>query len=375
MEPIRTCVLGTGLAGLTFHVPFILALPELFSLNAILERNPKTDGGKLQERFGVTATIYTTLDDVLNDKDIELIVIATPNETHYEFAKKSLEAGKHVLVDKPVTSTVDQAKELGELAKSKNLILYAFQNRRWDSDFLALRKLLTLAPSSPQYLGNVWEFESRFDRYRTGLKGTWKDESLPAAGQIYDLGTHLIDQALILFGRPESLTAFKSNIRGIGHPAVDDSFSIFLHYPASPNRPHPLTVILRAAILSVHSRSVRYVVRGTKGTFHKYGVDVQEDQLRAITDPTSIHESGFGREPRDIHGTIDNLQEGGQIVNNRWPPHENGSYIKLYENLAASIREGAELAVKWEEATSVIQLVELAHQSAKEGKTLPVNPL
>ena len=95
MEPIRTCVLGTGLAGLTFHVPFILALPELFSLNAVLERNPKTEGGKLQERFGVSATVYTTLDDVLNAKDIELVVIATPNETHYEFSKRSLEAGKH----------------------------------------------------------------------------------------------------------------------------------------------------------------------------------------------------------------------------------------------------------------------------------------
>jgi len=186
MEPIRTCVLGTGLAGLTFHVPFILALPELFSLNATLERSPKAEGGRLQERFGVTTTVYTTLDEVLSDKDIELIVIATPNETHYEFAKKSLDAGKHgkridlglilpfahfslpnlrpVLVDKPVTATVDQAKELGELARSKNLILYAFQNRRWDSDFLALRKLLSLAPSSPQYLGHVWEFESRYIR-------------------------------------------------------------------------------------------------------------------------------------------------------------------------------------------------------------------
>jgi predicted dehydrogenase len=262
MEPIRTCVLGTGLAGLTFHVPFILALPELFSLHATLERNPKTEGGRLQERFGVAATIYTALDDVLNDKELELIVIATPNETHYEFAKRSLEAGKHgkrrsstlyphfplsnlhpVLVDKPVTATVDQAKELGELAKSKNLVLYAFQNRRWDSDFLALRKLLSLAPSSPQYLGNVWEFESRyisvsqqrystadisfdllrFDRYRTALKGTWKDKPLPGAGQTYDLGTHLNDQALVLFGCPESLTAFKQNTRGIGHPDVEDS--------------------------------------------------------------------------------------------------------------------------------------------------------
>ena len=166
------------------------------------------------------------------------------------------------------------------------------------------------------------------------MKGTWKDKPSPAAGLIYDLGSHLIDQSLVLFGRPESLTAFKQNIRGIGHPGVDDSvngntvlmnrktdprlqFSIFLHYPANPDRPHQLTVILRAAILSVHSRPVRYVVRGTKGTFHKYGIDVQEDQLRAMTDPMSIHASVFGREPRDIDGAVENLQEGGQIANNR----------------------------------------------------------
>lgn len=152
-------------------------------------------------------------------------------------------------------------------------------------------------------------------------------------------------------------------------------------------------MVLRAAILSVHTRPVRYVVRGTKGTFHKYGVDVQEGQLRVITDPTSIHASVFGREPWDIDGTIENLQEGGQIVNNRqvplplsalrnrltgvcsWPSHESGSYVKLFENLAACIREGAESAVKWDEATSVVQLVELAHQSAREGKTLTVNAL
>jgi len=374
MEPIRTCVLGTGLAAFAFHVPFLIALPELFSLNAVLERNPKAEGGKLQERFGITATVYRTLDEVLNDKDIELIIIATPNDTHYEFARKSLEAGKHVLVDKPVTATVDQAKELGELAKSKNLILYAFQNRRWDSDFLALRKLLALPPSSPQYIGHVWELQSRYERHRSALKGTWRDELLPAAGQMYDIGAHLIDQTLLLFGRPESLTAFKQNVRALGHPDVDDTFTILLHYPVNPNRPHPLTVILSEAMFSVISRPQRYIVRGSKGTFHKYGVDVQEGQLRAITDPTSIHESGFGREPSDTHGTVEILQENGQIVNNRWPSHENGCYIKLFQNLAASIREGAELEVKWEEATSVVGLLELAHRSAKEGKTLPVNP-
>lgn len=201
-RPIKTAVLGVGLAGLSahlrssfrtvaraytiflsaFHVPFVLALPELFVLSAVLERNPQSAGGKVNERFGVTVPkIYKTLDDVLADPEIELVIVGTPNDTHYKFAKAVLSAGKHgipirfnrswpgvdlktlaVLVDKPVTATSEQAKELGALAKSKNLVVYAYQNRRWDSDFLTLRKLLSLPESSPQSLGAIHEFESRY---------------------------------------------------------------------------------------------------------------------------------------------------------------------------------------------------------------------
>lgn len=177
--PIRTCVLGVGLAGLTFHVPFILALPEFFTLTAVLERNPTSPGGKLKERFGVSVRIHRTLHAVLEDPNVDLIVVGTPNATHYEFAKSALLAGKHgghsvlpaealivlitlsVLVDKPVTATAEEARELGELAKSKNLVLYPFQNRRWDSDFLALRRLLSEPPNAPQSLGDLVEFESQ----------------------------------------------------------------------------------------------------------------------------------------------------------------------------------------------------------------------
>jgi predicted dehydrogenase len=173
-RPINTCVLGVGLSGLTFHIPFILALPALFNLHSVLERNPS---GKVQERFGVEVTTFTSLDQVIADPTVELIVIATPNETHYQFAKASLEAGKHgaifnvsfissanfcsVLVDKPVTATSVQALELGALAQLKGLILYPFQNRRWDSDFLALKRLLVLPDTSPQSLGSITEFESQ----------------------------------------------------------------------------------------------------------------------------------------------------------------------------------------------------------------------
>ena len=176
-RPINTCVLGVGLSGLTFHIPFILALPRLFTLHSVLERNPTSPGGKVYERFGVNVTVFRSLDQVLADPTVELIVIGTPNDTHYQFAKASLEAGKHgamfiipsmssanfcsVLVDKPVTATSVQALELGALAQSKALILYPFQNRRWDSDFLALKRLLALPDTSPESLGSITEFESQ----------------------------------------------------------------------------------------------------------------------------------------------------------------------------------------------------------------------
>lgn len=370
--PIRTCVLGVGLAGLTFHIPFILAQPDLFTLTAVLERNPQTTGGKLHDRFGVTARIHRSLDEVLADPEIELVVVGTPNVTHYEFAKKILEAGKHVLVDKPVTATSEQARELGKLAKSKNLVLYAYQNRRWDSDFLALKKLLALPESDPRTLGALVEFESHFDRYNAGLKGNWKDEALPAAGQTYDLGSHLIDQALNLFGRPQRITAFLQNVRGIRDPEVDDTFTILFHYSAGKVSKHPFTAILRAHILSVQKPQPRYIVRGTKGTYIKYGIDIQEDQLKAIAQPTDIFAEGHGLEPRQIWGRIDNLREGNEIVSEIWPSNEPGQYIELFRNLARAIRSGETLQVKWSEATSVIEMIELAKQSSKEGRTLDV---
>ncbi|KAL0582009.1 hypothetical protein V5O48_000067 [Marasmius crinis-equi] len=373
LAPIKTCVLGVGLAGLTFHAPFILALPDLFTLHSVLERNPKTPGGKLKERFGVEAKIHRSLDDVLADPEIELIIVGTPNDTHYKFAKAALEAGKHVLVDKPVCPSVQEAKELGALAESKKLVLYGFQNRRWDSDFLALRRLLDLPESDSQSLGTVHEFESRFDRYRADLKGTWKDQPLPAAGQLFDLGSHLIDQTLALFGRPKKITAFTQNTRGVGSPEVEDTFTVLMHYPSGSALPYPLTAILRGHILSVKSPQLRYVVRGSKGTYTKYGVDIQEDQLKAIASPNDVFANTYGLEPESMWGELENLESDGvKVAKSKWPSADAGRYIELFKNLADAIRNGAELAVKWSEATAVIEMIELAHRSAKEGVTLQV---
>ncbi|KAH9927152.1 oxidoreductase [Epithele typhae] len=383
MAPIKACVVGLGLGGLAFHVPFVLALPDLFTLHAVMERNPAGPGGKVQERFGEKAMqgtiIHRTFEDVLADAQVELVIITTPSETHYELAKRALEAGKHVLVDKPLSPTKKEILELGRIATNKNVVLYSFQNRRWDSDFLAFRKLLSLPADDPKSLGTLYEFESRFDRFRLDLKGTWKDLPLPGNGLAFDLASHTIDQVIQLFGRPKSITAMIENIRGIGSPEVDDSFTIYLHYPplpaASGIQPTSLTAILRGHILSVRSPQVRYVARGTHGTFQKFGVDVQEDQLRAVADPAGIAaDTAFGVEPEAIWGTVQNVAGDGTVVESSWPSAEPGKYIELFKNLAAVIRDGAEPAVRWTESAEVIEMIELAHQSARERRTVDVPP-
>ncbi|THH33575.1 hypothetical protein EUX98_g519 [Antrodiella citrinella] len=387
-SPIKTCVLGVGLAGLTFHVPFVLALPKLFTLHAVLERKPQSPGGKLEARFGPNAsngvTIYNTLEAVLADKEIELIIVGTPSETHYAIAKSCLEAGKHVLVDKPVTATYAEAVELGALAKAKNRVLYPYQNRRWDSDFIALKALLDLPASDPKSLGNLFEFESRFDRFRSTLKGTWKDLLLPANGLTYDLATHLMDQTLVLWGRPSKITAQIENIRGIGSKELDDHFTITFHYPALPTKgagvaPTSFTVVHRGTSISVRSSQVRYIVRGTQGTYTKFGVDVQEDQLKAIGSPADIVDSSntsYGQEPEEIFGTLENFELGSEtnVVRSIWPSTAKGDYASLFKDVAATIREGKTQAVKWKESAEVIELIELSKQSAREGRTIEVPP-
>ncbi|KAF9075973.1 oxidoreductase [Rhodocollybia butyracea] len=390
MEPVKCCVIGAGLASTTFHVPFILALPKLFTLHSVLERNPPTSGPTICSKFRLSPSsviLHRTLASALSDSSVELVLIGTPNDTHYSLAKAALEAGKHVLVDKPVTPTVEEAKELGELAKKNKRVLYAFQNRRWDQDFLALKRLLDLQETDDKSLGTVIEFESHFDRYRQGLKGSWKDEPRPAAGLIYDLGSHLIDQALTLFGRPTGITAFADNLRGIGHPDVEDNFTIYLHYPAGSALPYPFTAILRAHPLSARAPQIRFLVRGQKGSYTKYGVDIQEEQLKALTSSSSSfgapsinmitsNESGYGFEPESLWGTLEQATDpnGSAIVKSVWPSKDAGCYTDLYRNLAEVIRgaEGVEMKVKWEEATAVIEMIELAKKSSKERRTVDV---
>ncbi|KAF5393952.1 hypothetical protein D9757_000146 [Collybiopsis confluens] len=363
------------LATTTFHVPFILALPSLFNLHSVLERNPPTPSGTVIDKFHLPPSVilYRSLDEALADPLVELVFIGTPNDTHYTIVKAALEAGKHVLVDKPVTPTTVEAVELGNLAKAQGKVLYAFQNRRFDQDYLALKKLLDLPETDEMSLGTVIEFESQ---YKPGLKGSWKDEPRPAAGLLYDLGSHLIDQALSLFGRPTKLTAFISNLRGIGHP----DFTVYMHYPAGSALPYPFTAILRAHPLSARSPQIRFLIRGQKGSYTKYGIDVQEDQLKGLSGSTSQsvlasiqNDAVFGVESESAWGVIEHARDANaSITKSAWPSKDPGCYADLFRNLADAIRNKGELKVKWEEATAVIEMIELSKKSAKEGKTLDV---
>ncbi|KAG6378870.1 hypothetical protein JVT61DRAFT_13150 [Boletus reticuloceps] len=355
MAPIKTCVLGVGLAGLTFHVPFILALSDLFTLYAVLERNPRSPGGKVKERFGVETKIYNTIDEVVGDEEIELVIVATPNDTHYALAKAALEAGKHgrnisisYLFPNKIKGTCpiwipEQAVGLGPHCP---------------------QKLLALPPSSPQYLGNLLEFESHYDRYRPGIRASWKD----GAGAVYDLGSHLLDQALKLFDRPAKITAFIQNIRGVTKPEVDDIFTIYLHYNIGSPFPNPFTVLLRSHILSAKASQLRYTVRGTEGVFTKYGLDTQEEQLKAMPTVRDIFAAGYGEEPQEIYGTVENIAtDHVTITKSIWLSDAPGQYVELFRNLAGAIRNNEELEVKWAETTQVIEMIELAYKSSKEG--------
>jgi len=279
-----------------------------------------------------------------------------------------------VLVDKPAVPSSSEARELGELAKSKGLVLYAYQNCRWNSDFLALRRLLSEPPSSPVYLGELVEFESHYDRFRNKLKGDWKEVDVPGAGQVYNLGSHLIDQAIVLFGRPASVTGFISNVRGLGNLNVDDTFTIILQYPVNTSRKYPMTAILRSHTLSPRSPQLRFVVRGTKGTYVKYGMDVQEGQLKIMPDPKGIFAQSYGREPEEIWGSVETIDSSGTIKSTSWPTLESGAYVDLFRNLAGAIRNGVQIAVQWEEVITQLELIELAHASSKTGRSINLSP-
>jgi scyllo-inositol 2-dehydrogenase (NADP+) len=326
---IRVGLVGYGLAGSTFHEPLIRACAEL-ELAAVLtsREHPRRVG---------------SFEELLEKSD--LVVIASPNQHHFPQAKTALEQRKHVVVDKPFTVALDEADELIALADRQERVLTVFHNRRWDGDFQTARRIL------PE-LGEVLLYEANWDRFRPSIKEGWREVPGRGAGILNDLGSHLIDQALQLFGMPDAIAADVLAQRE--GAVVDDYFDLTLEYDR-------LRVCLRSSTLMAEP-GARFALHGTDGSYVKFGLDPQEAQLKAGMDPS---DAAFGVDPRHGLRTLDSGKT--QAV-----PTERGRYVAFYEGVVAAILDGAPVPVDPRDARAGLLLIELARRASEEGQHLPV---
>lgn len=341
-DTIRVGLIGYGYASKIFHAPLIAGTVglELAAISSSDESKVKADWP------GVS--VVADPRHLFNDPDIKLIIIPTPNDTHFPLAKAALEAGKHVVVDKPFTVTLSQARELDALAKTLGCVLSVFHNRRWDSDFLTLKALL-----ADGALGEVAYFESHFDRFRPQVRDRWREQAGPGSGIWYDLGAHLLDQAINLFGLPVSLTVDLARLRP-GAQATD-YFHAMLNYPQR-------RVVLHGTLLAV-AESARYIVHGSRGSYVKFGLDPQEERLKNGERPL---QEDWGYDMRD--GVLTRV-EGDDRVEETWLTLP-GNYPAYYAGIRDVLNGTGENPVPASQAIQVMELIELGIESAKHRSTL-----
>jgi scyllo-inositol 2-dehydrogenase (NADP+) len=342
MQKVKTALCSFGMSGWVFHAPFI-HLHDGFELYAVFERTKNL----AEEKYPGIKT-FRSLEAMLADDAIELVIVNTPNYTHFEYAKLALLAGKHVVIEKPFTNTVAEAEELIALAKKQNKKLSVYQNRRWDSDFKTVQKVV-----QQKLLGEVVEAEIHFDRYSETLSyKQHKETPGPGAGILYDLGPHLIDQALQLFGMPTAVFADTTNLRPISQ--VDDYLELILFY-------NNLRVRLKSGYL-VRELLPAYIFHGTKGSFIKPRADVQEIDLQKSKSPA---ESDWGTEPEEGKGLL-HTDKDGQNVIREYISSERGNYMAYYDGLHQALRHDKPLPVSAEDGLKVICIIEAAFKSVEE---------
>lgn len=342
-RPIKTALLSYGMSGEIFHAPLVSSLAD-FELSAIVQRKTAT----AKERYP-EVRICKTVDEAISDTETELVIVNTPNETHFEFATAALEAGKHVVVEKPFTVDPEEGRKLIRMAEDRKLTLSVFQNRRWDGDFLTLHKIIREGS-----LGKVVEFEAHYDRFRNYIEqNTWKEEKRPGTGILYNLGSHMLDQALVLFGMPQYIDARV----GIQRPggAVDDYYDIRMEYPGH-------FVILKSSYL-VKEELPRYIVHGTEGSFTKSGLDPQEQDLKDKKDPGAAN---WGRDSEEYWGKLNTVSGVSRVET------IPGNYAAFYRNIYQAIGSREPLAVRPEEALDVIRLISCCYESASQRKAVKV---
>jgi scyllo-inositol 2-dehydrogenase (NADP+) len=338
MQIINTSLCSFGMSGKVFHAPFIHA-NKGFHLYGAWERSQKNAA---TDYPGIKS--FSTLEEMLADEAIDLVVVNTPNYTHYEFAKKALLAGKHVLVEKAFTVTVSEAEELVKIAEQKNRQLSVFQNRRYDSDFKTVKQV-----ADEGRLGKIVEAEFHFDRYNLNLSPKQHKETInPGAGLLHDLGPHIIDQALYMFGMPKSLFGFLRVKRPLS--LVNDYFDIQLFYPS-------LNVRLKASLI-VKEPTAAYSLHGTNGSFIKIRADIQEERLKLGDKPGT---TGWGIEPDEARGIL-NIADNGTTVRSTVTSLP-GDYMEFYNILHEALTQNKKLPVSANDGLNVMRVIEAVQQS------------
>ena len=341
-DSIRVGLIGYGYASKTFHAPLIAGTPGM-ALAAV----SSSDATKVHADWP-TVPVVSEPKHLFNDPNIDLIVIPTPNDTHFPLAKAALEAGKHVVVDKPFTVTLSQARELDALAKSLGRLLSVFHNRRWDSDFLTVKALL-----SEGTLGEITFFESHFDRFRPQVRNRWREQAGPGSGIWYDLAPHLLDQAVNLFGLPVSMTVDLAQLRPGAQ--TTDYFHAILSYPQR-------RIVLHGTMVAA-AESARYVIHGTRGSYVKFGLDPQEDRLK---NGERLPQEDWGYDMRD--GVVTKVE--GETLVEETLLTSPGNYPAYYAAVRDALNGTGENPVPASQAIQIMELIELGIESAKHRATL-----
>jgi len=335
---IKTALLSFGMSGQIFHAPF-LEYNEKFEMTHILERTKSLS----KERYP-NAHIVRSSEEIFSNPEIELIVVNTPDHTHFDYCRLALLAGKHVVIEKPFTLKYKEAKSLIQLADKNKLMLSVYQNRRWDNDFLTLKSII-----ENERIGEIVEFESSFQRFRPEVqKEKWREDPANGSGTVYNLGPHLIDQALVLFGKPYSVYAKLAKLRK--HAKVDDYFVIYLNY-----KNH--VVRLKASYLAAKP-TPKLIVHGTKGSFIKYGEDPQENQVK---NNMEISNPMLGIEPESNHGYLHYIEN--EKLKEERVPSLPGNYMAYYDGISRAIRFNERPPVTASEAAENIRIIEAVFKS------------
>jgi len=345
---IHTGIIGFGLSGKVFHSPFIHTHPG-FHLSAIVERHHQ-----FSKEVYPYVSVVNDYTDILKDENIELIVIATPNIYHYPMARECLLAGKHVVIEKPFTPSSKEADDLISLSEETKKRVFVYHNRRWDGDFLTIKTLI-----KENILGDISYYEAHFDRYSPELKlNSWRDENIPGGGILFDLGAHLIDQALHLFGLPDSLNAKIKSERP--ESPVDDSFDIEMFYPDK-------NIVLKAGMM-VKKTGPRFIIEGSEATFTKFGIDPQEASLKGGQMPLI---KNWGEEKPEFFGKLEFITESEE--KNKLITTQAGNYMGFYDNVYEVLVKNKPMSVSPENARDVIFIIEKAFESNSKNQMIKIN--